>query len=183
MSVFVNGTNGPNGTNVSSSENSNPYGCFGESIKFIEAGMGMPKEIYTLGTSTREPEGFVDLLKRYGIETCADVRRFPTSRFEHFKRENLEKILRDEGLNYLYLGKGLGGYRRGGYEDYRQSLEFKDALGKLEEVAQKSRTAITCAEKLPWRCHRRHIARALEKKGWKVIHILDDNHVWVPEEL
>ena len=25
----------------------------------------------------------------------------------------------------------------------------------------------------PWRCHRRFIARALEGRGWRVIHLLD----------
>jgi len=59
--------------------------------------------IFTLGTSTHGKEGFIELLKHYRIETVVDVRSFPQSRFEHFKKENLERILREEekGSNLL----------------------------------------------------------------------------------
>jgi len=35
-----------------------------------------------------------------------------------------------------------------------------------------TRTAIMCAEAVPWRCHRSLIADALVSRGWQVRHIL-----------
>ena len=37
------------------------------------------RRIYTLGTSTRTEEEFLDLLRRHGISRVADVRAFPRS--------------------------------------------------------------------------------------------------------
>ena len=50
--------------------------------------------IYTLGTSNRSIEEFLEILKFYQIEAVADVRRWPGSqRFPYFKKENLKKLL------------------------------------------------------------------------------------------
>jgi len=56
--------------------------------------------IYTLGTSTHSKEKFLDLLKYYHIEIVVDVRSFPQSRFEHFKKESLVEILKEGELSY-----------------------------------------------------------------------------------
>ena len=137
------------------------------------------KVIFTLGSSTREPEEFLSLLKQYSIETVLDVRRFPTSRFEHFKRENLGELLERNGFHYVYLGDALGGYRDEGYESYARTDQFKAALNSLEEIAWPRVSAIMCAEKLPWRCHRRWISLYLESRGWRVIHLIDRDRAWV----
>jgi len=36
--------------------------------------------IYTIGHSTRPQEGFIDLLRHYGITTLVDIRSMPRSR-------------------------------------------------------------------------------------------------------
>ena len=131
------------------------------------------KLIYTLGTSTRSPEEFIELLSSHGVEVVVDVRRFPSSRFEHFCREKLEELLPEAGIDYIYMGKELGGYRRGGYQSFTTTSEFLSGLQKLEEIARKRCTSIICAERFPWRCHRRFIALELEKRGWRVSHIID----------
>ena len=131
------------------------------------------KLIYTLGTSTRSSEEFIKILTSHGVEVVVDVRRFPSSRFEHFCQEKLAGLLSEAGINYVYLGKKLGGYRRGGYQNFTTTSEFQMGLKKLEEIAQNKRTAIICAERLPWRCHRRFIALELEKRGWQVNHIIE----------
>ncbi|HID95656.1 MAG TPA: DUF488 domain-containing protein [Candidatus Latescibacteria bacterium] len=136
------------------------------------------KVIYTVGSSDRSPEEFIGLLKSYGIEKLIDVRRFPTSKFEHFQKENLFDLLENEGVQYLYLGEKLGGYRRGGYEKYMDSPAFESGMAELEGSAMQARCVIMCAERLPWRCHRRFIARSLERRDWKVIHILDEKRTW-----
>ena len=142
----------------------------------------MGRVIFTLGSSTREPEEFLNLLRQYSIETVLDVRRFPTSQFEHFRRENLRELLEKNGFRYVYLGDTLGGYRDGGYERYTRTDQFKAGLNCLEELAWPRVSAIMCAEKLPWRCHRRWISLHLESRGWRVIHLIDEDRVWVPKE-
>ena len=138
-------------------------------------------EIFTLGTSNRKIEEFLEILKHFRIKIVVDVRHFPTSKlFPHFKKENLEKILKENEIEYHHLEK-LGGYRKGGYEEYTKTKEFKEGLENLIEIA-KERTAIVCAEKFPWKCHRAFIARELEKKGIKVIHIIEKDRIWEPKK-
>ena len=116
---------------------------------------------YTLGSSNRSLDEFLELLRGYGIEVLVDVRRFPTSKFDHFKRENLEKAVQAAGIEYAYLGKELGGYRTGGYPRYLESPAFSEGIQALLEIAKGKRGCILCAERLPGRCHRRFIAQAL----------------------
>jgi uncharacterized protein (DUF488 family) len=140
--------------------------------------MVLEKIIFTLGTSNRTLDEFVKLLKFYAIEMVVDVRSFPTSKFPHFKKETLLQSLGEQGFGYYYLGKELGGYRKGGYEAYTQTLEYLVGMELLERMASRCRCAILCAERLPWRCHRRFIGRSLQERGWKVVHILDEEKTW-----
>ena len=77
--------------------------------------------LWSIGHSNRSIETFLDLLKRHDIQVLADIRSFPTSKIEHFKRENMKKWLHENGIEYVWLGKELGGYRKGrlqtSYED------------------------------------------------------------------
>lgn len=139
--------------------------------------------IYTLGTSTHTREEFLELLNSYHIETVIDVRSFPQSRFEHFKKENLVMILSEKGFNYFYLGKELGGFRKGGYLSYTKSLPYQEGISHLEQIGRESVTAFICAERFPWKCHRRFIASTLEKRGWKAVHIIEKDRVWRSKKL
>jgi uncharacterized protein (DUF488 family) len=132
-------------------------------------------EIYSIGHSNRHEEDFINLLKRYGIEIVIDVRRFPTSKYVVYKKENLAELLKKNGIEYIHL-ENLGGYR-GGYEMWMCSKEWKRDYERLKEIARSRKTAIMCAEKLPFRCHRRYIAKKLAAEGWKVIHIINER-VW-----
>ena len=138
----------------------------------------MKKAIYTVGTSNRTEDEFIDLLAQYRIDAVIDVRRFPTSKFEWFKKEILAESLSRCGIEYIYLGDELGGYRSGGYETYTRCDEFIRGRKRAEEVAENRVVAIMCAERLPWRCHRRFIARNLIEQGWRVIHIIDGERTW-----
>jgi uncharacterized protein (DUF488 family) len=138
------------------------------------------KLIYTLGTSTRSLEEFIGLLKGHDIEVVVDVRRFPSSRFEYFCEGKLAELLDEAGLGYVAMGQELGGYRKGGYQSFTATAEFREAVQKLEELALRKRATIICAERLPWRCHRRFIAFELERRGWQVIHIIDEKRDWQP---
>lgn len=136
------------------------------------------KTIFSLGTSNRTWEDFILALQTHSVEMVIDVRSFPTSKFPHFKKEYLLQHLAEQGYGYYLLGKELGGYRAGGYEAYTQTLEYLAGMELLERMASRCRSAILCAERLPWRCHRRFIGRSLRERGWKVIHILDEKGVW-----
>jgi len=139
------------------------------------------KGIYTIGSSTRGSDEFIKLLEYYGIQTLVDVRRFPTSKLEQFKRENLAHILSEVGIGYVYLGEELGGYRSGGYEAHTLSQQFREGIESLEGIATGAKTVVMCSERLPWKCHRRFIGRELQRRGWEVIHIIDEKRRWIPE--
>ena len=76
------------------------------------------------------------------------------------------------------MGRQLGGYRKGGYEAFTTTAEFQGGVRDLEKVAQRETVAIFCAERLPWRCHRRFIGSELERWGWQVVHIIEEKRYW-----
>ena len=60
-----------------------------------------------------------------------DVRRWPTSKTEHFKKEELKRWLNDAGVQYVWLGDSLGGYRKEAYSVYMNSKDFKESAKQL----------------------------------------------------
>ena len=150
-------------------------GCCG-----FPKGMKRNSSIYSLGTSTRSKAEFTGLLQSHGIEMVIDVRRFPVSRIEHFKQQPLVRLLAEVQIDYLYLGEKLGGYRSGGYRAFTATSEFERGIDIVERMAAQKRSAILCAERLPWRCHRRFITSELQKRGWQITHIIDEKRTWVP---
>ena len=139
------------------------------------------QSIYTLGTSRRGEEDFIEILFAYDIRSVIDVRSFPRSRIPIFRRENLEPLLNREGIEYHFLGAELGGLRKGGYIAYTITDSFTKGIDKLESIAQTKTSVIICAERFPWKCHRKWIARELNKRGWVVKHIIDKGNVWIPK--
>lgn len=149
--------------------------------------------IYTIGHSTRDEVEFLALLQEVAIELLVDVRAIPASaRNPQFNRENLETRLPLLGLDYLWMGAELGGFRKKSeglgdrspngawendsfrnYADYMLSETFQEAAARLMALALEKRTAFMCAEKLYTRCHRQLIADYLVCQGWEVEHILD----------
>jgi uncharacterized protein (DUF488 family) len=136
------------------------------------------KIIYSIGTSTRKREYFLKLLKESKIEAVVDVRRFPISRINYFLKQNLSSFLEKNRIKYFYLGELLGGFRFKGYKTHIKSEEFLKGVNELEKVASNFATVFMCAERLPFRCHRKFIALKLEESGWRVIHILDEGKSW-----
>lgn len=139
------------------------------------------KKIYTLGTSRRSEEDFIEILLNYDIKTLIDVRSYPKSKIPTFTREYLENLLQRENISYVFFGKELGGFRKGGYEAYVLTEDFKLGIDKLENAAEDGNAVIICAERFPWKCHRRWIARELHRRGWQVEHIIDKGKVWIPK--
>jgi uncharacterized protein (DUF488 family) len=152
-----------------------------------------PNTLWTIGHSNRDLADFFALLAADEIESIADVRRFPGSRrYPQFGRDTLLASLREAGLNYVHF-PGLGGRRNkrsqtaqnagwrvaafAAYADYMLTDEFACAFEELSTLAQESRTAIMCAEALPWRCHRRLIADQFVARGWTVWDIVGPRQV------
>jgi uncharacterized protein (DUF488 family) len=142
--------------------------------------------VWTIGHSNIALVALLDLLRKHGITSVADVRRYPGSRrHPHFARDALAESLAREGIGYLHLPE-LGGRRtpRGdsrntawrhpafrGYADYMETPEFSAGVARLLDAASGHRVAIMCAEALWWQCHRGLIADALKAAGHEVLHI------------
>jgi uncharacterized protein (DUF488 family) len=139
------------------------------------------KKIYTIGTSRRSEEDFIEILLAYNIRLLIDVRRFPKSKIPIFTKKNLENLLVREKIGYHFLGAELGGFRKGGYIAYTITDDFRKGIDLLETVALTKTSVIVCAERFPWKCHRKWIARELHKRGWEIEHIIDKGKVWIPK--
>jgi uncharacterized protein (DUF488 family) len=145
--------------------------------------------LYTIGHSNYSFEEFLSLLKTFEICAVADIRRYSGScKFPHFDGEALHKLLDKEGICYVWL-EALGGRRHRGesakssnigirslgfrnYADHMATDEFRATVQKLLSTAATSRTAIMCAERFYWKCHRRLLSDYLVAQGVEVTHIL-----------
>ncbi|MCX8204931.1 MAG: DUF488 domain-containing protein [Candidatus Nezhaarchaeota archaeon] len=134
--------------------------------------MRRPITIWTLGYGSRSKERVLSMLKANEVELVVDIRRWPTSKRGDFTRESLEAWLKEAGIGYLWMGDRLGGYRRGGFERYMESREFKRGIEELLRLASQRRTCLLCLEENPRSCHRRFVARYLQHLGVEVHHIL-----------
>ena len=143
--------------------------------------------VLTIGHSNRTWEDFLELLRAHRVKRVIDVRSIPRSRHNpQFNRVILSKMLRAARIGYVHLRK-LGGLRHAsrdspnmawrnasfrGFADYMQTSEFEAGLHRLMKLAGQKRSAIMCAEAVPWRCHRSLIADALTVRGIQVDDIM-----------
>jgi len=148
--------------------------------------------VYTIGHSTRGLSELIAALKAAGVDSVADIRRYPQSRrHPHFNREALAPALMEAGISYRHF-PALGGRRTSradgkpspnqlwrepafrNFADYAETAEFKTAFVELVALARSGRPAILCAEAVWWRCHRRIVADYLIAAGFAVEHIFDE---------
>jgi len=149
-----------------------------------------PKDaIFTVGHSTLPIDRFLALLQVYGIKTLADIRTVPRSRHNpQFNGDALGQALKSADIGYSSLPE-LGGLRHPrkdspntgwrnssfrGYADYMQTEAFAAGLATLVQMSRQKRTAMMCAETVPWRCHRSLVADALGVRGITAIEILSE---------
>lgn len=141
-------------------------------------------KLFSIGHSNAEVGAFIDLLRRYEISVLVDTRSQPYSRYnQHFSREHLKLSIEEAGIDYLYLGRELGGrpedpafYFKNGKVDYdlvAQSPLYLSGIERLRRLAAERRVAFMCAEADYKNCHRyRLITRTLVRQGIEVLHIL-----------
>ncbi len=151
-------------------------------------------EVITIGHSNRSMEDYLALLKEFEVRALVDIRRFPSSRkFPHFNRGNLQEELSRRNIESSWL-ESLGGRRQGAsgqvspneglenigfrnYADHMLTEEFRSGIEGLLRIARCQRTAVMCAEKLFWSCHRRLLSDYLHAQGVVVRHILETGRI------
>lgn len=143
--------------------------------------------LYTIGHSTRSIEEFIEVLQAHSIQTLVDIRSFPMSRrLPHFNREAMEKSLAESGVRYIWM-PALGGRRKKirddspnialrndsfrNYADYMLTDAFRQGVEELVKLAEESRTAYMCAERVYFHCHRMLVSDWLVAHGHDVQHI------------
>jgi uncharacterized protein (DUF488 family) len=150
--------------------------------------------VYTVGHSTLTQEQFLELLAHVPVTLVWDVRSYPVSHWEWFRRAQLERWLPAAGVEYRWVA-ALGG-RRGpppaqasaapdageppagwtvegfvNYEWHTLADEFRAAVEELVRTAARTPVAIMCAEGVWWRCHRSMVADYLVVRGAEVVHL------------
>ena len=155
--------------------------------------------LYTIGHSTRGLDELVEALHAHAIVTLVDIRSFPVSRrLPHFNRESLELELPRHGIAYVWM-KELGGRRKKirndspntglrndsfrNYADYMLTPEFAEAIARLISIADGDNTAIMCAERVYFQCHRMLVSDYLTAHGHTVLHIEDGKRPLRPHKL
>ena len=129
------------------------------------------------------------MLHTYGIGRVADIRTVPRSRHNpQFNNDAVGPALTDENIDYVHM-PALGGLRHArkdssntgwrnesfrGFADYMATDSFREALNALIQTSRGCRTAIMCAEAVPWRCHRTLVADALSVRSIPVVEILSE---------
>ncbi len=153
-------------------------------------GAPMMKRVWTVGHSNASVEHFLGLLDKHGIEVLVDVRSAPYSRFSsHFNHAPLERSVRGAGIDYLFLGKELGGrpatddaYDEAGHARYdimAEAAHFKEGLDRLMTGMERYRVAIMCSEENPEHCHRRLLVGKVltDRAPYQLHHIRGDGRV------
>jgi uncharacterized protein (DUF488 family) len=146
------------------------------------------KALFTIGHSDHELARFVDLLRRHRVEVVADVRSQPYSaRLPQYNKELLERGLREQGFQYVFLGRELGARRdepqcyvagQARYDLVAKTVAFATGLERVRHGLEKYSVALLCAEKDPLTCHRTIlVCRHLRGLGCPIQHIHEDGRL------
>ncbi len=156
-----------------------------------------PITVCTVGHSTRSLDEFVSLLEAGTVAHLVDVRRWPTSKHNpQFNQPTLADGLEAAGIAYTHEER-LGGYRdepeegsvntgwrSDGFQAYADHLATDEGQAALDALADRAhgldeadegRVCVMCAEAVPERCHRRLVSDALVARGFRVVHLVDED--------
>lgn len=127
----------------------------------------MTNSIYTIGTGNHNLLSLKSILKQNGVTLLIDIRSKPFGWNKELNMPNLRTQ-----LNYLWMGKVLGGFS----EHYKERSDtWVSSIHELVALSKDNVICIMCSEEDPNRCHRLDIAKALEDEGVTVIHIRNMN--------
>jgi hypothetical protein len=155
-----------------------------------------PRKCFTIGYGDYPIELFLYFLQKTGIDTIVDVRSSPYSKYNlYFNRDNLERSLKKNLIDYQYMGDKIGGRYSNpsllfpdgtvNYQKVQSTEQFQDGISQvLSIISTGKKIALMCAEKEPERCHRfALISRVLQSKGIKVIHVRPEIKLQENEDL
>lgn len=143
----------------------------------------------TIGYEGANVAGFLDALRRGGVELLVDVRAVASSRRPGFAKTRLSANVEEAGMSYLHLralgtpADGRAAARAGRHEEmariFLAHLETEAAQQELEVLAEivrgGRRVCLLCFEADPAHCHRSLVARALaEQVPVRVQHLRPD---------
>jgi uncharacterized protein (DUF488 family) len=152
-------------------------------------------KLFSIGHSNHDLNTFINLLRSNKVDIVIDVRSYPYSKYsKHFDREKLSLSLKENGIEYKFMGEGLGGRPRGDefydeeghvlYSKLSESGKFNNDLNIVKELTSKKHVSLMCSEENPEICHRHLlIGRVLNKEGIKINYIRKDNSVQFYDEL
>ena len=119
-----------------------------------------------------------------------------TDRFNpHFNRENLEKSLVTNYVDYRFMGDKIGGRYSNpnllfpdgtvNYRKVQETEKFQDGSNEVVSIISSGKKiALMCAEKEPEQCHRfALISPVLQAKEISVIHIRPEGKLQANEDL
>jgi uncharacterized protein (DUF488 family) len=134
--------------------------------------------LFTIGYEGVSVENYLNTLIKNNIQVLCDVRNNPLSRKFGFSKTNLQKYLKNVGIEYVHIPElGISSEKRNNLssnEDYQNLFhEYKLSLSKrqgyLERVHQllltQNRIALTCFEHESSHCHR-HVIREYLKESY-----------------
>ena len=150
-------------------------------------------EIFTIGHSNLKSEDFIIKLTSNKLRLLIDIRAFPFSKkFPQFKKSKLQVELYSLEIDYVWMGRELGGFRKRSdglgesspntgwkregfriYADYMLSSTFQKTIDHILLQASQKKTVLMCSEKDYRRCHRQLLADYIKTKGWEVFHVIE----------
>jgi uncharacterized protein (DUF488 family) len=142
------------------------------------------KNIFTIGYGGRQFDDFVAILLKYRIDSILDIRSNPFSRFQpRYNKANLQSLLSEQGIEYLYKGDVLGGKPRAGMFYHSNGVlnhdlinitkSYQNAIDEVITLATNyENICLLCSELNPDNCHRKTlIGKTLSKRNVFVNHI------------
>ena len=150
--------------------------------------------VFTIGHSNHQPDTFVELLLQHRIGLVIDVRAQPYSAYTTwFNREAMAVLLQRHGVAYQFEGVALGArptdpacYAEGRVVYARVAAQpaFSAAVNRAVAEADRTLTALMCAEADPLSCHRGILlGRTLDASSLEVAHIRADGSLESQEQL
>lgn len=127
------------------------------------------------------------LLLEHQVTAIADVRSVPYSHFHpQFNRETLKPALKKQGIEYVFLGKELGGrsddavcYENGQVQYSRLAATevFRGGINRVRKGSKNCLIALMCSESEPLDCHRTLlIGKELVAARINIVHILSNGN-------
>ena len=145
------------------------------------------EEVFTIGyTAFPDIKDFIDVLKKYKINSIIDVRSEPVSEYyKLYNKNNISLTLNNNNILYANFRDEFGArqtdikYFTNGildFEKFYTSEQFQSGFLRVKNGLNKGyRIAFMCAEKRPETCHRNiMIAKYFYKNGYEIKNILHD---------